>query len=95
LEQFDSESWIEKWIPSTAKKIVDGVEDEDLLAYRGEWNVESPDSPLIEGDKGLVLKTLAAHSVRIRFRRLISRLLQSSLTSRSIQRERLWWFNMK
>ena len=39
LEQFASD-WKKKWIPSTAKKIVDGVEDEDLLAYRGEWNVE-------------------------------------------------------
>jgi hypothetical protein len=42
---------------------VDGVEDEELLQYRGEWSVESPSEDLIEGDKGLVLKTLAAHSV--------------------------------
>jgi calnexin len=60
LEQFIEG---DRWISSQAKKIVDGVEDEDLLQYRGEWKVEPGTEELIEGDKGLVLKTLAAHSV--------------------------------
>ncbi|KAJ3255999.1 hypothetical protein HK103_005806 [Boothiomyces macroporosus] len=61
LEQFDGE-WEKRWFPSSAKKIVDGVEDDELLRYRGEWDVEEPKTQLIVGDKGLVLKTLAAHS---------------------------------
>ncbi|KAJ3373007.1 hypothetical protein HDU91_001440 [Kappamyces sp. JEL0680] len=61
LEQF-LDDWATRWIPSGAKKIVDGLEDEELLRYRGEWAVEAPATVLIEGDQGLVLKTLAAHS---------------------------------
>ena len=60
LEQFTE--GLKKWIPSTAKKIIDGVEDANLLQYRGEWKVESPAVEIIKGDVGLVLKTLAAHS---------------------------------
>jgi calnexin len=60
LEQFTEEG---KWIASESKKIVDGIEDEDLLQYKGEWKIESAVEDLIDGDKGLVLKTLAAHSV--------------------------------
>ncbi|KAJ3121860.1 hypothetical protein HK098_003313 [Nowakowskiella sp. JEL0407] len=51
LEQFTSD-WDTRWYPSTAKKIIDGVEDDALLAYRGEWEVEKG---------GLVVKTAAAH----------------------------------
>ncbi|KAJ2996557.1 hypothetical protein HDV02_006390 [Globomyces sp. JEL0801] len=61
LEQFEQD-WASRWIPSTAKKIVDGEVDEDLLQYRGLWALEEPKDKLIEGDTGLVLKTLAAHS---------------------------------
>ncbi|KAJ3276301.1 hypothetical protein HK104_003694 [Borealophlyctis nickersoniae] len=60
LEQFD-ENWEKRWIPSEAKKVVDGVEDEELLRYRGEWAVEEPAVSVISGDEGLVLKTAAAH----------------------------------
>ena len=60
MEQFTE--GLKNWIPSTAKKMIDGVEDQDLLQYRGEWSVESPLGELIKGDQGLVLKTLAAHS---------------------------------
>lgn len=62
LEQFLDGA--KRWIPSESKKIVDGVEDEDLLQYRGEWKFEGPIEEIIEGDTGLALKTLAAHSVQ-------------------------------
>ena len=61
LEQFHAGA--KRWIPSKSKKVVDGVEDEDLLQYRGEWKIEGPQEELIQGDDGLALKTLAAHSV--------------------------------
>ncbi|TPX52742.1 hypothetical protein SeMB42_g01219 [Synchytrium endobioticum] len=62
VEQFASDDWDARWISSNAKKIVDGVEDEDFLRYRGEWNVEEPAQfPGITGDKALVIKTPAAH----------------------------------
>ncbi|EGF83327.1 hypothetical protein BATDEDRAFT_84872 [Batrachochytrium dendrobatidis JAM81] len=60
LEQFGAD-WEKRWIPSNAKKIVDGVEDEDLLRYRGEWAVEPSTPIVIAGDEGLVVKTTAAH----------------------------------
>ncbi|KAH9267240.1 hypothetical protein BASA84_000782 [Batrachochytrium salamandrivorans] len=60
LEQFGA-NWETRWIPSNAKKIVDGVEDEDLLRYRGAWAVESSNPKVIVGDEGLVVKTPAAH----------------------------------
>ncbi|KAJ3040015.1 hypothetical protein HDV00_011570 [Rhizophlyctis rosea] len=60
VEQF-VEDWKSRWIPSSAKKVVDGIEDEDLLAYRGKWEVEAPEVVAIEGDKGLTVKTAAAH----------------------------------
>ena len=48
---------------SSAKKASAGGEDEDdlLLRYRGEWAVEAPEPVVIENDKGLVIKTAAAH----------------------------------
>ncbi|KAJ3112829.1 hypothetical protein HDU96_004130 [Phlyctochytrium bullatum] len=61
LEQFTTAT-AKRWIKSSAKKIVDGVEDDELLRYRGEWAVEEP-TVLggFAGDKGLVVKTAAAH----------------------------------
>ena len=41
--------------------MIDGVEDEKLLRYHGEWAVELPTDPAIDGDTGLVLKTATAH----------------------------------
>ncbi len=44
--------------------MVDGVEDEDLLRFRGLWAFEEPTEWLgILGDKALVVKTPAAHHV--------------------------------
>ncbi|KAJ3342121.1 hypothetical protein HDU93_003337 [Gonapodya sp. JEL0774] len=61
LEQF-TDDWESRWTVSQAKKVIDGVEDEDLLRYRGTWSVEEPTVlHVIEGDKGLVVKTPAAH----------------------------------
>ncbi|KAI9099881.1 Calreticulin family-domain-containing protein [Phlyctochytrium arcticum] len=60
LEQF-LPTWNQRWTPSSTKKVVDGVEDDELLQYRGEWAVEEPTKVLIEGDKGLVVKSAAAH----------------------------------
>ncbi len=56
-----------KWFKSSAKKVVDGVEDEDLLRYVGDWGLTEPDPIRIAGDFGLQLKSAAAHSVLIRF----------------------------
>ncbi|KAJ3018384.1 hypothetical protein HKX48_002935 [Thoreauomyces humboldtii] len=60
LEQFTT-GWDQRWIPSHSKKVVDGVEDEDLLQYRGTWSVEDPTVVTIAGDRGLVVKDAAAH----------------------------------
>ncbi|KAJ3009258.1 UNVERIFIED_CONTAM: hypothetical protein HDU68_002780 [Siphonaria sp. JEL0065] len=61
LDQFVPET-VARWIPSEAKKIVDGIEDEDLLKFRGKWNVEeSVVLPGLRGDRGLTVKTAAAH----------------------------------
>ncbi|KAI8809115.1 calnexin, partial [Cladochytrium replicatum] len=60
-EQFTGD-WKSRWISSETKKTVDGVEDDELLRYRGQWNVEVPTKrPGFEGDAGLVVKTAAAH----------------------------------
>ncbi|KAJ0420073.1 Calreticulin family-domain-containing protein [Aspergillus carlsbadensis] len=59
LEQF-TDDWQERWTPSHAKK-EDSKSDEDW-AYVGEWSVEEPTVfKGIEGDKGLVVKNVAAH----------------------------------
>jgi calnexin len=64
LDQFESLTWT----ISNAKKFSEKNDDDnDELLYRGVWEVEDPLLPLIAGDKGLVLKTLAAHSVRLWF----------------------------
>ncbi|KAI9357916.1 calnexin [Zopfochytrium polystomum] len=61
LEQFTPET-ADRWHPSETKKIVDGIEDEELLNYRGRWKIEEATVfPAIVYDKGLVVKTPAAH----------------------------------
>ncbi|PYH42070.1 calnexin [Aspergillus saccharolyticus JOP 1030-1] len=59
LEQF-TDDWDSRWTPSHAKK-EDSKSEEDW-AYVGEWAVEEPTVLKgIEGDKGLVVKNVAAH----------------------------------
>ncbi len=43
---------------SNAKK--DGVED-SIAKYDGQWSIESSTDSVLEGDKGLVLKSKAKH----------------------------------
>jgi hypothetical protein len=58
LEQF-TEDWSERWTPSEAtKKTPVGGE---TFSYVGKWEVEEPSISLIDGDKGLVAKSKAAH----------------------------------
>lgn len=58
LEQF-TDDWSERWTPSEAtKKTPVGGE---TFSYVGKWSVEEPITPVIEGGKGLVAKTKAAH----------------------------------
>ncbi|KAF3059829.1 Calnexin like protein [Daldinia childiae] len=59
LEQF-TDDWESRWKPSHAKKETKGQEEE--WAYVGEWAVEEPYKfKGVEGDKGLVVKNVAAH----------------------------------
>ena len=59
FEQF-TDDWKSRWTVSKAKKD-DPKTDEDW-AYVGEWSVEEPLAfPGIVGDKGLVVKSAAAH----------------------------------
>ena len=62
LEQFTSD-WKSRWVVSAAKKVIDGVEDEALLRYVGEWALVEPKSTRIPRDTGMQLKSAAAHSV--------------------------------
>ncbi|KAF8588316.1 Calreticulin-domain-containing protein [Ramaria rubella] len=58
LEQF-VDSWTERWTPSEAtKKTPVGGE---TFSYVGKWEVEEPKTPIVQGEKGLVAKTKAAH----------------------------------
>ncbi|TFY63323.1 hypothetical protein EVJ58_g3328 [Rhodofomes roseus] len=58
LEQF-TDDWASRWTPSEAtKKTPVGGE---TFSYVGKWEVEEPIVSVIEGDKGLVAKTKAAH----------------------------------
>ncbi|TFK42020.1 Calreticulin family-domain-containing protein [Crucibulum laeve] len=58
VEQF-TEDWSERWTPSEAtKKTPVGGE---TFSYVGEWKVEDPSISVVEGDKGLVAKSKAAH----------------------------------
>jgi calnexin len=60
-EQF-TEDWDSRWKVSHAKKELKDKEAEEEWAYIGQWSVEEP-SVLkgIVGDKGLVVKDVAAH----------------------------------
>ncbi|PWY80692.1 Calreticulin-domain-containing protein [Aspergillus heteromorphus CBS 117.55] len=59
LEQF-TDDWNSRWTPSHAQK-EDSKSEEDW-AYVGEWSVEEPTVLKgIKGDKGLVVKNVAAH----------------------------------
>eukprot|EP00158_Paraphelidium_tribonemae_P002746 Partr_v1_DN25634_c0_g1_i1_m4429 putative Calnexin len=67
VEQFDS-AWESRWKSSAAvKKTPEGFEAgendnvEDLFRYRGEWSVEEAAKNALDGDRGLVAKTAAAH----------------------------------
>ncbi|KAG0698450.1 Calreticulin family-domain-containing protein [Suillus ampliporus] len=58
IEQF-TDDYTERWTPSEAtKKTPVGGE---IFSYVGKWEVEEPETPIIEGDKGLVAKSKAAH----------------------------------
>ena len=58
LEQF-TDDWSERWTVSEAtKKTPVGGE---TFSYVGKWTVEDPSTVIIEGDKGLVAKSKAAH----------------------------------
>lgn len=59
MEQF-TEGWESRWIPSQAKK--EDSQSEDEWAFVGKWAVEEPSVfKGMEGDKGLVVKDVAAH----------------------------------
>lgn len=58
VEQF-TEDWSDRWTPSEAtKKTPVGGE---TFSYVGKWEVEDPAISVIEGKKGLVAKSKAAH----------------------------------
>lgn len=58
IEQF-TEGWDERWTPSEAtKKTPVGGE---TFSYVGKWEVEEPSISVIEGERGLVAKSKAAH----------------------------------
>ncbi|CCM03669.1 uncharacterized protein FIBRA_05813 [Fibroporia radiculosa] len=58
LEQF-TDDWSDRWTPSEAtKKTPVGGE---TFSYVGKWEVEEPTISVIDGSKGLVAKTKAAH----------------------------------
>ncbi|KAJ7597298.1 Calreticulin family-domain-containing protein [Mycena floridula] len=58
IEQF-TDDWADRWTPSEAtKKTPVGGE---TFSYVGKWEVEDPAISVIDGDKGLVAKSKAAH----------------------------------
>lgn len=58
IEQF-TDDWESRWTPSEAtKKTPVGGE---TFSYVGKWEVEEPSISVIDGDKGLVAKSKAAH----------------------------------
>ncbi|KAH8998757.1 Calreticulin family-domain-containing protein [Lactarius hatsudake] len=58
LEQF-TEGWEDRWTPSEAtKKTPVGGE---TFSYVGKWSVEEASTSVIEGDRGLVAKSVASH----------------------------------
>lgn len=59
-EQF-TDDWKSRWVVSKAKKVNDKTDNEEW-AYVGQWAVEEPTVLKgIDGDKGLVVKNVAAH----------------------------------
>ncbi|CAM6000913.1 unnamed protein product [Sphagnum balticum] len=58
VETFESELKSSKWVKSRAKK--EDV-DEVIAKYDGEWSIEASTDSVLEGDKGLVLKSKAKH----------------------------------
>ncbi len=58
LETFEIDTIGTQWIQSKAKK--DGV-DETLAKYDGLWSIEPSIDSVLDGDKGLVLKSKAKH----------------------------------
>lgn len=58
VEQF-TEGWDERWTPSEATKKTP-VGDE-TFSYVGQWSVEEASTSVIEGDHGLVAKSVASH----------------------------------
>ncbi|KAF8640421.1 hypothetical protein AX17_000087 [Amanita inopinata Kibby_2008] len=58
VEQF-TDDWAERWTPSEATK--KSSTGDETFSYVGEWEVEDPSASIIEGDKGLVAKSKAAH----------------------------------
>jgi len=72
IEQFTS-SWDSRWEVSQSKKISESENDEALLQYNGKWAVEEPTVyKNIVGDKGLVVKSAAAHhAISAKFPKII------------------------
>lgn len=59
-ETFDNPVEFNKaWIRSEAKK---DTQEADIAKYDGEWKVEEPATPILKGDRGLVLKSKAKHA---------------------------------
>ncbi len=56
VEKFES---LDVWVISEAVK--EGAGDSDILTYSGEWALESAIENALEGDKGLVAKSVASH----------------------------------
>jgi Calreticulin family len=69
VEQF-AEGWEDRWTPSDAtKKTPVGGE---IFSYVGKWSVEEPSTSVIEGDHGLVAKSIASHhAISAPFRKAI------------------------
>merc|ERR1712226_583134 len=60
-DHFDNQAdFTKKWIKSQAKK--EGVTDESIAKYDGEWSLEQSQKDPLNGDLGLVLKTKAKHA---------------------------------
>ena len=60
-DHFDNQAdFTKKWIKSQAKK--EGVIDESIAKYDGEWSLEQSQKDPLNGDLGLVLKTKAKHA---------------------------------
>ncbi|KAL0951769.1 hypothetical protein HGRIS_008441 [Hohenbuehelia grisea] len=58
IEQF-TDDWADRWTPSEATKKTAG--GSETWSYVGKWSVEDPEQSFVDGDKGLVAKSKAAH----------------------------------